>query len=54
MNDDTMRAVRQYAGWTVTDVVTLDEGVQVLEVTSPDGDETTLVSLATATYGSEE
>ena len=56
MNDEVLRAMRQYTGWVVVDV--LDEpatdGQAILRIQSPDGTEETLVTSQVALFGLDE
>ena len=53
--DEVLRAMRQYEGWVVVDV--LDEpaadGQRILRIQSPDGTQETLVTSQVARFGLE-
>lgn len=54
MDDDTRRAMRQYRGWTVEEIVELEGGAIALQIRSPDGTRTALVTPQTALTGLDD
>jgi hypothetical protein len=54
MDDDTLRAMRQYRGWTVEEIVELEGGATALRIRSPDGTRTALVTPQSALFGLED
>lgn len=54
MDDDTRRAIEQYRGWTVDEVVELEGGAYALQIRSPDGTRSALVTPRTALTSDED
>lgn len=54
MDDDTRRAMKQYRGWVVEEVVDLEGGAIALLIRSPDGTDSALVTPQTAMFGLDE
>lgn len=56
MDDEVLRAMRQYSGWVVVEV--LDEpaadGEGILQIQSPEGTQETLVTSQVALFGLED
>jgi hypothetical protein len=54
MDEDARRAMEQYRGWTVEEIVALDDGAYALQIRSPDGAASALVTPRTALFGTDE
>jgi hypothetical protein len=55
MNDEVLRAMRQYEGWVVVDVLDepAEDGQAILKIQSPAGTQETLVTSQVAMFGLE-
>jgi hypothetical protein len=56
MDDEVLRAMRQYAGWVVVDVLDepAEDGQRILRIQSPDGTQESLVTSRVALFGLED
>lgn len=54
--DEVRRAMRQYEGWVVVDVLAepASDGQRILRIQSPDGTQETLVTSQVAVFGLED